>query len=188
MDADAIVRAAEKLLGAYDTRTPIDPLIDDYPDAGITDAYRIQQEQVRRWVKAGDAIKGHKVGLASPAMQRQMGVHQPDYGHLLSGMFHLEHLPQRRATRHGSGRCRTRLADQRAGLAGEHRRAARHHTGGRSRGAAGVDDPRGAGPVRRHRRVRHGRAGQRDRHTRAGGSLTPRWGNFATITTRSTYA
>lgn len=67
MDADAIVRAAEKLLDAYDTRTPIDPLIDVYPDAGITDAYRIQQEQVRRWVKAGDAIKGHKVGLASLA-------------------------------------------------------------------------------------------------------------------------
>lgn len=93
MDTAAIEAAAAKLLDAYTTRTPIDPLIGDYPDADVTDSYRIQQEQVRRWIKDGDAIKGHKVGLASLAMQRQMGVHQPDYGHLMTSMFHLEHMP-----------------------------------------------------------------------------------------------
>lgn len=93
MDTDAIDQAAERILGAYATRTPIDPVITVFPDADVTDAYRIQQEQVRQWVKAGEAIKGHKVGLASLAMQRQMGVHQPDYGHLLTSMFHLEHMP-----------------------------------------------------------------------------------------------
>lgn len=93
MDSEAIGRAADKLLGAYADGTPIDPIITDFPEATVADAYRIQQEQVRQWVKDGDAIKGHKVGLASLAMQRQMGVHQPDYGHLLAGMFHLEHMP-----------------------------------------------------------------------------------------------
>lgn len=68
MDTDAIEQAAERILGAYATRTPIDPIITVFPDADVTDAYRIQQEQVRQWVKAGDAIKGHKVGLASLAM------------------------------------------------------------------------------------------------------------------------
>ncbi|SFA92760.1 2-keto-4-pentenoate hydratase [Amycolatopsis marina] len=93
MEASAVRAAADLLQGAYRSRTPIAPLIDEYPDADVTDAYRIQQEQVRRWNEAGDPVKGHKVGLASAAMQRQMGVDQPDYGHLLGGMFHLEHQP-----------------------------------------------------------------------------------------------
>ncbi len=93
MDETAIADAAGRILRAYEKRTPISPIVDDFPEATVTDAYRIQQEQVRHWVDAGDQIKGHKVGLASLAMQRQMGVHQPDYGHLLTDMFHLEHMP-----------------------------------------------------------------------------------------------
>ncbi len=93
MDADAITKAAEHLLSAYDSGVPVEPIITGFPDADLTDAYRIQQEQVRRWIDAGDEIKGHKVGLSSLAMQRQMGVHQPDYGHLLANMFHPEHMP-----------------------------------------------------------------------------------------------
>jgi 2-keto-4-pentenoate hydratase len=93
MDETAIADAAGRLLRAYDKRTPMAPIIEDFPEATVTDAYRIQQEQVRHWVAGGDLVKGHKVGLASLAMQRQMGVHQPDYGHLTASMFHLEHMP-----------------------------------------------------------------------------------------------
>ncbi|WP_019201994.1 2-keto-4-pentenoate hydratase [Tsukamurella sp. 1534] len=93
MDDSAIAAAAEALLGAYAAGEPIDPLIETFPQATITDAYRIQQEQVRRWEAAGDRVKGHKVGLASLAMQRQMNVFEPDFGHLTASMFHLEHLP-----------------------------------------------------------------------------------------------
>jgi 2-keto-4-pentenoate hydratase len=93
MDDTAVADAAGRLLLAYDKRTPINPLIEDFPGVGITDAYRIQQHQVQRWIEAGDIVKGHKVGLASLAMQQQMGVSQPDFGHLTASMFHLEHLP-----------------------------------------------------------------------------------------------
>ncbi|GIZ97698.1 2-keto-4-pentenoate hydratase [Tsukamurella sp. TY48] len=93
MDESAVSAAADALLGAYTTGTPIEPIIGTFPEATITDAYRIQQEQVRRWEAAGDAVKGHKVGLASLAMQRQMNVFEPDFGHLTASMFHLEHLP-----------------------------------------------------------------------------------------------
>lgn len=86
-------KAADQLLEAYRSGEPIDPLSPDFPDAALDLAYRIQQLQVEQWVLAGDAIKGHKVGLASRAIQRQMGVAQPDFGHLTAGMFHLEHLP-----------------------------------------------------------------------------------------------
>jgi 2-keto-4-pentenoate hydratase len=63
--------------------------------ATIADAYWIQREQVRGWLEAGDAVRGHKIGLVSEPMQRQMGVHEPDYGHLTASMFHREHAPIR---------------------------------------------------------------------------------------------
>ncbi|MFC4000551.1 2-keto-4-pentenoate hydratase [Prauserella oleivorans] len=93
MDANAVSEVAGRLLQAYETGKPIPPIIDDHPAATVTDAYHIQQEQVRAWTAQGEIVKGHKVGLSSAAMQEQMGVDQPDYGHLLSGMFHLEHQP-----------------------------------------------------------------------------------------------
>lgn len=93
MEPTLVAEAAAKLLLAYEKGETIEPLAASYPDATVSDAYRIQQEQVRRWVSGGDIVKGHKVGLASRAMQQQMGVDQPDYGHLLAGMFHLEHQP-----------------------------------------------------------------------------------------------
>lgn len=85
--------AAEHLLGAYASGKPVAPVVEAFPRATITDAYRIQQVQVARWVEDGDRVRGHKVGLASAAMQRQAGVDQPDYGHLTQSMFFLEHEP-----------------------------------------------------------------------------------------------
>ncbi|MBB4687879.1 2-keto-4-pentenoate hydratase [Amycolatopsis jiangsuensis] len=93
MDATELQDAVARLTRAYQRREPIDPLVKTFPDATPEDAYRVQQDQVRAWVEAGDAVRGHKVGLASAAMQRQMGVDQPDYGHLTGSMFHLEHQP-----------------------------------------------------------------------------------------------
>lgn len=85
--------ASERLLEAYRTGRPTDPLTPDYPDATLETAYRIQQAQVDAWVAGGDAVRGHKVGLSSKAMQRMAGVDQPDFGHLTQRMFHLEHAP-----------------------------------------------------------------------------------------------
>ena len=86
-------QAANSLLEAYRTRAPIPPLTDQYRGATVTDAYRIQQYQIRAWTAAGDPVRGHKIGLASHAMQQQMGVHEPDFGHLTSHMFLSEHQP-----------------------------------------------------------------------------------------------
>lgn len=91
--SDEVQRAAEALLNAYRTRQPIDPITDDFADAPLSTAYEISTAQVRAWVEAGDTVKGHKVGLASRAIQQQMGVEQPDFGQLTASMFHLEHHP-----------------------------------------------------------------------------------------------
>jgi 2-keto-4-pentenoate hydratase len=85
--------AADLLLSAYQTRIPVEPLTEKYRDLTLDDAYQIQLLQIQRRVSAGARVAGHKVGLTSVAMQRQMGVSQPDYGHLLDDMFWLEHQP-----------------------------------------------------------------------------------------------
>ncbi|MCZ4534619.1 fumarylacetoacetate hydrolase family protein [Gordonia terrae] len=90
---DDAQRAADALLSAYRTRQPIPPITPQFADAPLSTAYEIALAQVESWVKDGDVLRGHKVGLASRAMQRQMNVDRPDFGHLTASMFHLEHQP-----------------------------------------------------------------------------------------------
>jgi 2-keto-4-pentenoate hydratase len=87
VDADLVDKAAATLLSAYDNRIPLAPLTAAYPGLSADDAYGIQLAQVASWTGAGRVVKGHKVGLTSAAMQRQLGVDQPDFGHLLDTMF-----------------------------------------------------------------------------------------------------
>lgn len=93
MDSVLHAEAAELLARAYETRAPVEPLVDKYAELTLDDAYEIQLMQVNRRLAEGRRVRGHKVGLTSLAMQRQLGVDEPDYGHLLDDMFHLERLP-----------------------------------------------------------------------------------------------
>ena len=93
MDLTLRSQAAAALLDAYDTKLAIPPLVQTYPGMTTEDSYAVQQLQIERRLSEGRTIKGHKVGLTSAAMQRQLGVDQPDYGHLLDDMFFLEHVP-----------------------------------------------------------------------------------------------
>lgn len=93
MDSAARDAAVAGLLAAYRDRSTIPPLTQTHPGMTLADAYAIQLAQVEALCGAGESITGHKVGLTSVAMQRALGVSEPDYGHLLSSFFHLEHLP-----------------------------------------------------------------------------------------------
>lgn len=77
---------ADRLRTAERDRRPVAPLVDGCPALDAADAYQIQLLNVRRRLAAGARIVGHKVGLSSEAMQRMMGVDEPDYGHLLADM------------------------------------------------------------------------------------------------------
>lgn len=92
MDDGARVEVAQRLLAAY-TSGPIAPLTAAYEGLTLDDAYAIQQAQITAWQQRGRTVKGHKVGLTSGAMQRLLGVSEPDYGHLLDDFFYLEHMP-----------------------------------------------------------------------------------------------
>ncbi|NLJ55101.1 MAG: 2-keto-4-pentenoate hydratase [Intrasporangiaceae bacterium] len=64
-----------------------------YEGMDLEDAYAIQLAQIERLLSEGRRVKGHKVGLTSAAMQKMLGVDEPDYGHLLDDFFYLEHQP-----------------------------------------------------------------------------------------------
>ncbi len=56
---------------------------------GITDlqtAYAIQNKNIQQRVSEGAHIVGVKIGLTSKAVQKQLGVDQPDFGRLLNTM------------------------------------------------------------------------------------------------------
>jgi 2-keto-4-pentenoate hydratase len=77
---------ADELAHAEATRRPVPPLTARHPDLTVDDAYAVQEVNTRRRLAAGEWLVGRKVGLTSLAMQRQLGVDEPDFGALLSTM------------------------------------------------------------------------------------------------------
>jgi 2-keto-4-pentenoate hydratase len=80
---------AARLAAAYQPELPaVSPLTSTHDGLTVDDAYAIQRLQVHSRVAAGESVIGYKIGLTSAAMQHQMGVGEPDFGHLLSGMLY----------------------------------------------------------------------------------------------------
>jgi 2-keto-4-pentenoate hydratase len=87
MDSSTIAATGDALAAAYVSRQTLRPLTETHPELSIEDAYAIQLRQVDTWKAAGRRVAGYKVGLTSLAMQRQLGVDQPDFGHLFADMI-----------------------------------------------------------------------------------------------------
>jgi 2-oxopent-4-enoate hydratase len=84
---DALVaHLADQLFQAERGRHPIPPLTDEHPDLPVQAAYQIQMHNIQRKLATGDQVVGYKVGLTSRPMQEMLGVHQPDFGHLMQSM------------------------------------------------------------------------------------------------------
>jgi 2-keto-4-pentenoate hydratase len=90
VDAIGISKAADDLYRAQQLRTPIAPLTTTYGAISVDDAYQIQLANISKYLAEGATVTGHKVGLSAKAMQRMLGVNEPDYGHLLDTMFAFE--------------------------------------------------------------------------------------------------
>lgn len=84
---------AAELAEAERTRIAIAPPTDSHPDFDVVDAYEIQLMNINSRLADGARTVGHKVGLSSEPMQKMMGVHEPDYGHLLADMELFEDKP-----------------------------------------------------------------------------------------------
>ena len=70
-----------------DLRT-VPNLRDRVPGIDIPGAYAIQSRMVQRQIDAGETIVGKKVGATSAAVMTMLGLDQPDFGQLLSGMVY----------------------------------------------------------------------------------------------------
>ncbi|MCE1181201.1 MAG: 2-oxopent-4-enoate hydratase [Rhodocyclales bacterium] len=90
MTDEQIHHYGDALYAAWQTRQPIAPLREQVPEITIADAYRIQERFVARRVAAGETIIGKKIGATSKPVQEFLGVYQPDFGMLLSGMVYEE--------------------------------------------------------------------------------------------------
>ena len=86
MDASKIQHYGDELYQALLTRTPVAPLTEREADITIEDAYAIQLRMIQRRVDAGETIIGKKIGVTSKIVMQMLGVNQPDFGQMTSGM------------------------------------------------------------------------------------------------------
>ena len=83
---DAVEAAVTRLSEAQATGVPCAPVRDLIGTDDLPAAYAVQQGLVRARLAAGATVVGRKIGATSEAVQRQLGVDQPDFGYLLSDM------------------------------------------------------------------------------------------------------
>jgi 2-keto-4-pentenoate hydratase len=78
--------AADRLIAAAAEPLQCDPVREILGDTDIAAAYSVQRLLTENSLARGRRIVGHKIGLTSPAVQRQLGVDQPDSGVLFADM------------------------------------------------------------------------------------------------------
>jgi 2-keto-4-pentenoate hydratase len=83
---DVVAQAAERLRTAARSGVPCAPVRDLIGADDVDLAYAVQQRQTDARVAGGARIVGRKIGLTSPAVQRQLGVDRPDFGVLFDDM------------------------------------------------------------------------------------------------------
>jgi 2-keto-4-pentenoate hydratase len=86
VDQSKIEAAAGRLLEAATSRTPCAPVRDLIGESDVDAAYAVQERLTADACARGRHIVGYKIGLTSRAVQKQLGVGQPDYGILFADM------------------------------------------------------------------------------------------------------
>jgi 2-keto-4-pentenoate hydratase len=82
----SVVAAVDRLSQAQRTRVPCAPVRDLIGTDDLPAAYAVQRGLVAARLAGGVTVRGRKIGATSEAVQRQLGVDQPDFGYLLSDM------------------------------------------------------------------------------------------------------
>ena len=90
MSPEQIISLGDELYAALGGCSTIEPLTGRFAEITIDDAYHVQQRMVQRRQQAGETVVGKKIGVTSRAVMDMLGVYQPDFGYLLSGMVYGE--------------------------------------------------------------------------------------------------
>lgn len=86
LDIKTIHYHGDALYEALINRSTLPPLRDRVEGLTIVDSYHIAAHMVQRRVAAGETVVGKKIGVTSKAVQEAIGVFEPDFGQLTSGM------------------------------------------------------------------------------------------------------
>ncbi len=86
MDTSRIEALGDELYQALRARTPVAPITEREPGVTIDDAYFISRRLLERRLADGERLVGKKIGVTSKAVQRMLGVYQPDFGYLTDVM------------------------------------------------------------------------------------------------------
>ncbi len=86
-----IQKAADQLWQAWESGTPGAQIRGLLDEGDVAAAYAVQEINTKRWLGGeGRVLSGRKIGLTSVAVQKQLGVNQPDYGMLFSDMEYMD--------------------------------------------------------------------------------------------------
>lgn len=86
----ALRQLADELVEASQLRRAVPPLRGRLTAMDLQDAYDIQTFQLEDHLAEGRVLAGRKIGLTSLAMQKQLGVDQPDFGFFFEDMVHTD--------------------------------------------------------------------------------------------------
>ncbi|NNE54577.1 MAG: 2-keto-4-pentenoate hydratase [Flavobacteriales bacterium] len=77
---EIIEQAADQLFQAESRHEACGPVRDMIGATDLELAYAVQEVITKRKIANGEIVAGHKIGLTSLAVQKQIGVDQPDFG------------------------------------------------------------------------------------------------------------
>lgn len=82
MPGESVISMAEQLDEAWRTGRPIEPFSERGLLQSVENAYAVQAHWTGMREARGERVIGRKIGLTSLAIQKQLGVNEPDYGSL----------------------------------------------------------------------------------------------------------
>lgn len=88
IDESMIATLGDELYEALVARRTVPNLRDRVAGISKENAYRIQARMIERRIAAGETVVGKKIGVTSKAVQNMLGVFEPDFGILTSGMVY----------------------------------------------------------------------------------------------------
>ena len=71
---------------AWENASQIPPITDSVPKITVEEAYQIQLKLMAKRIAEGETVVGKKIGITAKVVMKMLGVDQPDFGHLMSGM------------------------------------------------------------------------------------------------------